>query len=69
MARFDLTGAGRLVIAPLLPGAGSKKNGRPRPDGRKVLNGIFFAAAAKSSVRPAASSIVNASWWSASSTN
>lgn len=42
MARFDLTDAEWTIIAPLLPGAEGKKNGRPRPDDRKVLNGIFF---------------------------
>jgi transposase len=42
MARFDLTDAEWTIIAPLLPGAGGRKNGRPRPDDRKVLNGIFF---------------------------
>jgi transposase len=30
------------IIAPLLPGAEGKKNGRPRLDDGKVLNGIFF---------------------------
>jgi transposase len=30
------------IIAPRLPGAEGKKNGRPRPADRKVLNGIFF---------------------------
>ena len=42
MARFDLTDAEWSIIAPLLPGAEGRKNGRPRPDDRKVLNGIFF---------------------------
>ena len=42
MARFDLTDAEWALIAPLLPGAEGKKNGRPRLDDRKVLNGIFF---------------------------
>jgi transposase len=42
MARFDLTDAEWSIIAGLLPGAQGKKNGRPRPDDRKVLNGIFF---------------------------
>ena len=42
MARFDLTDTEWSIIAPLLPGAEGKKNGRPRPDDRKVLNGIFF---------------------------
>ncbi|HEX8166231.1 MAG TPA: transposase [Beijerinckiaceae bacterium] len=42
MARFDLTDAEWAIIAPLLPGAEGKKNGRPRLDDRKVLNGIFF---------------------------
>ena len=42
MARFDLTDAEWAIIAPLLPGAEGKKNGRPRPDDRKVLNGIYW---------------------------
>jgi transposase len=42
MARFDLTDAEWAIVAPLLPGAEGKKNGRPRLDDRKVLNGIFF---------------------------
>jgi len=42
MARFDLTDAEWTIIAPLLPGAEGRKNGRPRPDDRKVINGIFF---------------------------
>jgi transposase len=42
MARFDLTDTEWSIIARLLPGAKGKKNGRPRPDDRKVLNGIFF---------------------------
>jgi transposase len=42
MARFDWTDAEWTIIAPLLPGAEGKKNGRPRPDDRKVINGIFF---------------------------
>jgi transposase len=42
MARFDLSDAEWEIVAPLLPGAGGKKNGRPRLDDRKVLNGIFF---------------------------
>ena len=42
MARFDLTDAEWTIIAPLLPGAEGSKHGRPRPDDRKVLNGIFF---------------------------
>jgi transposase len=42
MARFDLTDVAWSIIAPLLLGAEGKKNGRPRPDNRKVLNGIFF---------------------------
>ena len=37
-----MTDAEWAIITPLLPGAGGKKNGRPRPDDRKVLNGIFF---------------------------
>jgi transposase len=32
MARFDLTDTEWSIIAPLLPGAAGKKNGRPRPD-------------------------------------
>lgn len=32
MARFDLTDAEWSIIAPLLPGAEGRKNGRPRPD-------------------------------------
>jgi transposase len=42
MARFDLSDAEWDIIAPLLPGADGKRNGRPRLDDRKVLNGIFF---------------------------
>ena len=42
MARFDLTDAEWAIIAPLLPGAEGKKNGRPRLDDRKVLSGIFL---------------------------
>ena len=42
MARFDLSDAEWAIIARLLPGADGKKNGRPRDDDRKVLNGIFF---------------------------
>ena len=42
MARFDLSDAEWAIIASLLPGADGKKNGRPRDDDRKVLNGIFF---------------------------
>src|ERR1700692_874792 len=42
MARFDLTDTEWTIIAPLLPGAEGKKNVRPRPDDRKVLNGIFY---------------------------
>jgi transposase len=42
MARFDLTDAEWAIIAPLLSGAEGRKNGRPRPDDRKVINGIFF---------------------------
>jgi transposase len=42
MPRFDLSDSEWLIIAPLLPGAEGKKNGRPRPDDRKVLNGIFL---------------------------
>jgi transposase len=42
MARFDLTDAEWALIEPLLPGADGKRNGRPRLDDRKVLNGIFF---------------------------
>ena len=43
MARFDLSDAEWAIIAPLLPGADGDRNGRPRLDDRKVLNGIFFA--------------------------
>ena len=42
MARFCLSDCEWLIIASLLPRAEGKKNGRPRPDDRKVLNGIFF---------------------------
>jgi len=42
MARFDLTDAEWALIAPLRPGSEGKKNGRPRLDDRRVLNGIFF---------------------------
>jgi transposase len=42
MARFCLSDSEWLIIASLLPRAEGKKNGRPRPDDRKVLNGIFF---------------------------
>lgn len=42
MARFDLTDAEWSIIASLLPGVEGKKNGRPRPHDRKVLNGIFL---------------------------
>ena len=42
MARFDLGDAEWAIIAPLLPGADGERNGRPRLDDRKVLNGIFF---------------------------
>jgi transposase len=42
MARFDLTDAEWTIIAQLLPGAEGKKNGRPRPEDRKVLSCIFF---------------------------
>jgi transposase len=42
MARFDLTYEEWAIVTPLLPGAEGKKNGRPRLDDRKVLNGIFF---------------------------
>jgi transposase len=38
MARFDLSDAEWAIIAPLLPGADGKRNGRPRLDDRKVLN-------------------------------
>ena len=41
MARFDLTDAEWALIEPL-PGADGSRNGRPRLDDRKVLNGIFF---------------------------
>jgi len=39
MARFDLTDAEWVVIAPLLP---NKPRGVPREDDRRVLNGIFY---------------------------
>ena len=42
MPRFDVTDAEWTIIAPLLPGAEGKNNSRPRPDDRKVRNGIFF---------------------------
>jgi transposase len=42
MARFDLSDAEWSIIAALLPGADGARNGRPRGDDRKVLNGIFF---------------------------
>jgi transposase len=42
VARFDLSDAEWDIIAPRLPGADGKRNGRPRLDDRKVLNGIFF---------------------------
>ena len=42
MARFDLSDTEWAIIAPLLPGADGTRNGRPRLDDRKVLNGIFF---------------------------
>ena len=42
MARFDLSDVEWAIIAPLLPGADGDRNGRPRLDDRKVLNGIFF---------------------------
>ena len=42
MARFDLSDAEWAIIAALLPGADGDRNGRPRLDDRKVLNGIFF---------------------------
>ena len=42
MARFDLSDTEWAIIAPLLPGADGDRNGRPRLDDRKVLNGIFF---------------------------
>ena len=45
MARFDLTDTEWTIIAPLLPGTEGRKNGRPRPDDRKVINGIFFVCA------------------------
>jgi transposase len=41
MGRFDLTDTEWAIVAPLLPGADGKKNGRPRLDDRKVLNGVF----------------------------
>ena len=40
MARFDLTDTEWTIIAPLLPGTEGRKNGQPRPDDRKVINGI-----------------------------
>lgn len=42
MARFDLSDTEWAIVAPLLPGADGDRNGRPRLDDRKVLNGIFF---------------------------
>lgn len=42
MARFDLSDTEWAIITPLLPGADGERNGRPRLDDRKVLNGIFF---------------------------
>jgi transposase len=42
MARFDLSDTEWAIVAPLLPGADGERNGRPRLDDRKVLNGIFF---------------------------
>ena len=42
MARFDLSDTEWAIITPLLPGADGVRNGRPRLDDRKVLNGIFF---------------------------
>ena len=42
MARFDLTDKEWAIIERLLPGADGRKNGRPREDDRRVLNGIFF---------------------------
>jgi transposase len=42
MARFDLSDVEWAIMVPLLPGADGEKNGRPRLDDRKVLNGIFF---------------------------
>ena len=43
IGRFDLTDWEWSIIAPLLPGgAGKKGRGRPRPNDRQVLNGIFF---------------------------
>ena len=35
-------GEDHALIEPLLPGADGSRNGRPRLDDRKVLNGIFF---------------------------
>ena len=40
------------IISPLLPGAKGKTNGRPRPDDRKVLNGIFCVANGHAVARP-----------------
>lgn len=48
MARLDLTDGEWSIIVALLPGAEDKKNGRTRPDERKVLNGIFFVLRASS---------------------
>lgn len=42
MAPFNLTDEEWVIVTPLRPGAEGKKNGRPRLDDRKVLNGIFF---------------------------
>ena len=39
MARFDLSDAEWVIIAPLLP---NKPRGVPRTDDRRVLNGIFY---------------------------
>lgn len=43
IGRFDLTDWEWSIIVPLLPGgAGKRGRGRPRPNDRQVLNGIFF---------------------------
>ena len=50
MARFDLSDAEWAIIAPLLPEASGKENGRPRDDDRKVLNGILLCLAHRDAV-------------------
>jgi transposase len=42
MARFDLSERQMVDHFSGALAAEGKKNGRPRPDDRKVLNGIFF---------------------------